>query len=79
MFELERLVEERIARLETSIEQLDEKLTTKIDDLKDSFANYRIYVEKSFAERISRTLDRVSWLIVFATLLAVIALGFKWV
>ena len=68
------------ARLTGKVDSVEARLIGKIDALKDTFAEFKLQVEKSFADlRISRAMDRVWWLLMSAALLSVMARGFKWI
>jgi hypothetical protein len=52
-------------------------------EMRESFAQFRGEVRESFAQlrgdmRLGRMADRVGWLLVAASLLGVMARGFKW-
>ena len=88
--EAENPVEERIARLEAHVEhmQLDisdlkilvHKLNDKVDDLKESMNKRFAEIDKQFLKlKIARIADRVWFLLTAATILGVMAHGFKWI
>src|SRR5262249_50095747 len=67
-------------RLTAKIEGVDQKLSGKIEALKDAFSDFKLQMEKSFAElRFGRMLDRVWYLLMSAALLGVMARAFKWI
>lgn len=58
--------------LTTKIDGVIESLTEKVDGLKESVTKLAVMIEKQ------RGVDRVWWLVIAATLLGVMAHGFKW-
>jgi predicted nucleic acid-binding Zn-ribbon protein len=62
-----------VRRLNDKIDAVDQKLTGKIDAVNQKLDDFRVSVEKAFAK------DRVGWLLIAATLLGVMAKGFKWI
>jgi predicted nucleic acid-binding Zn-ribbon protein len=69
-----------IRRLNDKIDNVDHKLTDKIDGLKDSVTALALNVEKSFAAlNIARAVDRVWWLLMSGALLGIMARAFKWI
>jgi uncharacterized protein YlxW (UPF0749 family) len=90
--EMEKPVQEneRIARLEAHVEHIQadataiktdvRKINDKLDALKDVLADFKAETKERFANlNTSRALDRVWWLLIAATLLGVMARGFKWI
>jgi uncharacterized protein YlxW (UPF0749 family) len=82
--------QERIARLESHVEHIQSdvtdlkadvrKLNEKLDALKDTVCDLKTQMETRFAKLdASRALDKVWWLLSMASLLAVMARGFKWI
>jgi hypothetical protein len=56
------------------------KLNEKLDALKDTVSDLKRQMEVGFAKlNMSRALDKVWWLLSMASLLAVMARGFKWI
>jgi hypothetical protein len=69
-----------VRRLNDKVDSVEQKLTAKIDGLKDSFANFQVYVERAFTRlETTRAMDRVWWLLMSAALLGVMARAFKWI
>jgi len=69
-----------LRRLNDKIDGVDERLSAKIDALKDSVASLALTFEKSFAAlKIGRALDRVWWLLMSAAMLGIMARAFKWI
>ena len=75
-----------IRRLGDKIDSVDQKLSAKIDSVKDSVTALAINMEKSFANveksfaalHSARAFDRVWWLLMSGALLGVMARAFKW-
>ena len=92
---------ERIARLESDVEHIQadvtelkadvRKVNEQVGVIKDSLRDFRMQVEKRFAQLEgqietrfaqldkSRALDKVWWLLSLGTVLGVMARGFKWI
>ena len=81
---------ERIARLESHVEHIQSDVTdvkTDMRKLSDIVSDLKAQVEKRngqidvrFAKlNLSRVLDKVWWLLSMASMLAVMARGFKWI
>ena len=69
-----------IRRLGDKIDSMDQKLSAKIDSVKDLVTNLAINMEKSFAAlHAARAFDRVWWLLMSGALLGVMARAFKWI
>jgi len=76
-----------IRRLNDKIDGVGQKLSAKIDSVKDSVTALALRMEKSFAEvekslgalHVARAFDRVWWLLMSGALLAVMARAFKWI
>jgi t-SNARE complex subunit (syntaxin) len=76
-----------IRRLNDKIDSVDQKLSAKIDGVKDSVTALAINMEKSFANvekaiaalHSARAFDRVWWLLMSGALLGVMARAFKWI
>ena len=75
LLESEAPVEERSARLESHVEHIQADISEMKGDirqLKEAMVKLAVTIEKY------RGLDRVWWLVIAATLLGVMAHGFKW-
>jgi uncharacterized protein YlxW (UPF0749 family) len=81
--------QERIARLESDVEHIQtdmselkadvRKLNEKVDAIKEAVGDLKAQMETRFAKLdMSRALDKVWWLLMSASLLGVMARGFKW-
>jgi hypothetical protein len=69
-----------IRRLGDKIDSVDQKLSAKIESVKDSVTTLAINMEKSFAVlHAARAFDRVWWLLMSGALLGVMARAFKWI
>jgi outer membrane murein-binding lipoprotein Lpp len=69
-----------VRRLNDKIDSVDQKLSAKIDSLKDTVSALAINMEKSFASlHAARAFDRVWWLLMSGALLGVMARAFKWI
>ena len=76
-----------IRRLGDKIDSVDQKLSARIDSVKDSVTALAINMEKSFANveksfaalHSARAFDRVWWLLMSGALLGVMARAFKWI
>ena len=76
-----------IRRLNDKIDSVDQKLSAKIDSVKDTVTALAINMEKSFANveksiaalHSARAFDRVWWLLMSGALLGVMARAFKWI
>ena len=69
-----------IRRLNDKIDGVDQKLTAKIDAVKDGLANLALSMEKAFgAFKVARALDRVWWLLMSGALLGIMGRAFKWI
>jgi predicted nucleic acid-binding Zn-ribbon protein len=69
-----------VRRLNDKIDSVDQKLSGKIDSLKDTVSALAINMEKSFASlQAARAFDRVWWLLMSGALLGVMARAFKWI
>jgi peptidoglycan hydrolase CwlO-like protein len=74
-------------KVDTEVRKLNEKIDTevrklheKIDAVKDIVSDLKMQMETRFAKLdASRALDKVWWLLSMASLLAVMARGFKWI
>jgi predicted nuclease with TOPRIM domain len=67
-------------RLNEKIDGVDQKLSARIDALRDGLANLTLSMEKSFSElKVGRAIDRVWWLLNSAALLGIMARAFKWI
>jgi outer membrane murein-binding lipoprotein Lpp len=67
-------------RLNGKMDAIDQRLNAKIDGVKDLVASQALATEKSFAKlNVGRALDRVWWLLIAASILGVMARGFKWI
>ena len=90
MFELERPVEERVAKLEANVEHIRSdisdmkvdirRLSDKIDNVDQKLSGKLDSVVQAIADlRVGRALDRVWWLLMSGALLGIMARAFKWV
>jgi uncharacterized protein YlxW (UPF0749 family) len=79
----------RIARLESDVEHIQtdvselkadvRKLKEKVDTIKEAVGDLKAQMETRFAKLdMSRALDKGWWLLMSASLLGVMARGFKW-
>jgi len=80
-----------VRKLSEKIDTEVRKLNEKIDALKDTVSNLTTQIEARFERmngqievrfaklNMSRALDKVWWLLSMASLLAVMARGFKWI
>jgi predicted nuclease with TOPRIM domain len=69
-----------IRRLNDKIDGVDQRLTGKIDSLKDALTTLAINMEKQFGVlRTARAFDRVWYLLMTGTMLGVVARAFKWI
>ena len=69
-----------LRRLNDKIDSVDQKLSAKIDSLKDTVSALAINMEKGFASlHAARAFDRVWWLLMSGALLGVMARAFKWI
>jgi archaellum component FlaC len=69
-----------IRHLGDKIDSVDQKLSAKIESVKDSVTTLAINMEKSFAAlHAARAFDRVWWLLMSGALLGVMARAFKWI
>ena len=76
-----------IRRLSDKIDNVDQKLSARIDSVKDSVTALAINMEKQFthvekslaALHTARAFDRVWWLLMSGALLGVMARAFKWI
>ena len=76
-----------VRRLNDKIDAVDQRLTGKIDSVKDALATLAINMEKGFAAvekslgelRTARGFDRVWYLLMAAGMLSVVARAFKWI
>jgi hypothetical protein len=93
-YEPEIVVEERIARLEATVDhmqsdvteiksdirRLDSKIDSRFDSLKDSLIALERHVRDGFESlRVARFEDRLWALLTLATLLGVMARVFEWI
>ncbi len=90
VFELERPVEERVAKLEANVEHIRSdisdmkvdirRLSDKIDNVDQKLSGKLDSVVQAIADlRVGRALDRVWWLLMSGALLGIMARAFKWV
>ena len=69
-----------VRRLSDKIDALGQQMFAKIDDVNKTLSAKIDAIHQQLAElKISRALDRVWWLLICATLLGVMARGFKWI
>lgn len=69
-----------IRRLDDKIDALDEKLTAKIDGANQKSADKFDSIMQALADlKIAHVMDRVWFLLMAATLLGIMARGFKWI
>src|SRR5690348_2647408 len=83
-------LESHVEHIQSDVTELKagmHKLNEKLDALRDGFSDLKTQMEKMngqievrFAKlNMSRALDKVWWLLSMASLLAVMARGFKWI
>jgi hypothetical protein len=69
-----------VRRLNDKIDAVDQRLSGRIDGVKDSVTSLALAMEKSFAAlKVGRALDRVWWLLMSGALLGIMARAFKWI
>ena len=68
-----------IRRLNDKIEAVDLKHSARFDSLQQQLSALTLAMERGFARLDNaRERDRIWWLVICATLLGVMARGFKW-
>jgi predicted RNase H-like nuclease (RuvC/YqgF family) len=67
-------------RLSAKIDDVDKRLSAKIDAGNNAVNALALGMEKSFGElKVSRALDRVWWLVMWGTMLGIMARALKWI
>jgi predicted nucleic acid-binding Zn-ribbon protein len=69
-----------IRGIRSEIKEMDQRLTARIDGVKDSVAVLALSTEKSFGKlNFDRMVDRLWWVGISAALLSVVAKAFGWI